>query len=124
MHYHFIINILLDWGSIIKENVFSKGKRTYTSSKFQGEKLIWLGDILEWKLKVQVLKWIYNILRRKCKTIKNDIIYIQKKNNTKSWIFNLLKNCSHKPNKNVPIFNKKFNVIHKSNLLNTQTLIK
>lgn len=79
MHYHFIINILLDWGSIIKENVFSKGKRTYTSSKFQGEKLIWLGDILEWKLKVQVLKWIYNILRRKYKTIKNDIIYIQKK---------------------------------------------
>lgn len=70
----------------MRVNLFSKGKKTYTKSKLQGEKQIWLDDILEWEFKIQVvaLKLIYNILRRKCKTIKNDIIYIPIKNNTKS----------------------------------------
>ena len=70
----------------MKENLFSKGKRTHITIKLQEEKLIWLDDILEWKLKVQVvvLKLIYSILRRKCKIIKNSIIYIPKMNNTKS----------------------------------------
>lgn len=88
----------------MRENLFSKGKWMYTNSKSQGEKLIWP----EWELKVQVVvfKLIYNVLRRKCKTIKNGIIYISRMNNTEREILNLLKNCLN-TNENAPIFNKK-----------------
>lgn len=39
----------------MKENLFGKGKRTHTKPTLKGEKVIWLDDISEWKLKVLVV---------------------------------------------------------------------
>lgn len=50
MHYLFIINISLDWGHIIKENLFSKGKRTHTKYKLQGEKT----DMTRWYCRAEM----------------------------------------------------------------------
>lgn len=93
----------------MKENLFGKGKKMHFKSKLKGERLIWLDDISERKLKIQVvvLKLIYNILRRKNKTIIYSIFIYQKWVILKVKFSICVRTAYTNTNENAPIFNKK-----------------